>query len=237
MFLAICDDSRAYINSMEKYLRELNMFSLVYDIFESGEELVDLYQNGKASYDVIFLDMEMKGLDGIQTANQIREFDKKVLIVFVTSHTEYMLKSFECLPFRFLVKPVTQSDIQKVIGEILLKLQEEPQTFIFTERKNRIRLFCDDILFFENQGHWVLVYTKETQYEIYQSFYHLYERLDKNTFCRVHKSFIVNYKYIKEIKEKDICLYDYDQTIPFSRTYKKELINGFLNFKERKYLI
>lgn len=237
MQIAVCDDSREYLNVMEEYFDKLTDIKFDYDLFESGEDLIRLYETDYADYDAIFLDMEMKKLDGIETANLIRKKDKHVIIVFVTNHTKYMQKSFECAPFRFLVKPISFDDLQKVFDEIYFKLNEERKTFVFCENKIRIRLFCDDIIFFENRSHWILIHTKERIYKICKSLSDLYSNLDKSMFCRVYKSFIINYNYVKAIKENDIILYEYDIPIPLSRTYKKELVNGLINFKERKYLI
>lgn len=237
MQIAVCDDNREYLHTMEQYFHQLYDMKFDYDMFENGEDLIHMYETENAEYDAIFLDMEMNGLDGIETANIIRKRDKHVIIVFVTSHTKYMQKSFECAPFRFLVKPVSFDDLQKVIGEINIKLKDGRETFVFTENKVRIRLFCDDIIFFENQSHWVWIHTKEQVYKICKPLSDLYNKIDHNTFCRVYKSFIINFSYVKAVRGNDIILYEYDEPIPLSRTYKKQLIDGLINYKERKFLI
>ena len=99
------------------------------------------YENQEADYDAIFLDMEMGKLGGIETANKIRETDKYVIIVFVTSHTKYMKECFQCEPFRFLIKPINTDEINKVIKEIAIRLSQERKTFVFSEKRNIIRLF------------------------------------------------------------------------------------------------
>ena len=114
MNIAICDDNQQYINQTEEYFSKVGDKNINHDAFYSGEELVKAYENGFGDYDVIFLDMEMGGLTGIETANIIRKQDKHVIIVFVTSHTKYMQECFECSPFRFLIKPVAEQDMLKV---------------------------------------------------------------------------------------------------------------------------
>ena len=122
MNIAICDDNKEYINMLEKYILDKNAPDITCDAFYSGEELIKTYNIGDGNYDVIFLDMEMNVLNGIETANIIRKSDKHVIIVFVTSHTKYMQYCFECSPFRFLVKPVSDSDFDKVFDDILKKI-------------------------------------------------------------------------------------------------------------------
>ena len=95
MNIAICDDNNDYINTLENYIDDLKVKNLEHDVFYSGEELLNEYKNNEANYDAIFMDMEIGELDGIETANLIRQFDRNVIIVFVTSHKKYMQRSFE----------------------------------------------------------------------------------------------------------------------------------------------
>ena len=237
MNIAICDDSTEYTNIMETYLESMKIPGLDIDVFYSGEELVKSYENNGAVFDAVFLDMEMGELDGIETANRIRQIDKHVIIVFVTSHTKYMLRSFECSPFRFLVKPVEFDEVEKVMTDVLKKLSEERTTFVFTENRNKIRLFCDDIIYFECQAHYIYIHTKDTIHKICKTMAELIESIDANTFIQVHKSFVINLNHIREIRESEVILYNSNKIIPISRSYKKQVSTGFINFKERKYLI
>ena len=101
MKIAICDDNMKYINTVEDYLDKMKSSKIDHDVFMSGEELLREYERNEADYDAIFLDMEMTGLDGIETANIIRQFDKNVIIVFVTSHKKYMHVVFNACLFDF----------------------------------------------------------------------------------------------------------------------------------------
>ena len=138
MNIAICDDNNDYINTLENYIDDLKVKNLEHDVFYSGEELLNEYKNNEANYDAIFMDMEMGELDGIETANLIRQFDRNVIIVFVTSHKKYMQRSFQCMPFRFLIKPINFSDFEEVFREVCIKLDDDPETFIFLENATAI---------------------------------------------------------------------------------------------------
>lgn len=238
MRIAICDDNVEYIAIIEGYLKQQNTEALEYDTFMSGEELITAYENGQVSYDAIFLDMEMGQLDGIDTANCIRKKDDKVIIVFVTSHSKYMQRSFECAPFRFLVKPISFDDFDKVYKEICIKLANNTETFIFLENKKRTRIYCADIVFFESSSHWILVHTKDGNvHKTRKTMGELLESLKGSTFVRVHRAFVVNLNHIYQVGESEILMHHYNKDIPLSKTYKSELKDKFLNFKERKYLL
>lgn len=237
MRIAICDDNINHINIIENYIHDLRKTSIECDAYQSGEELIRSFRDGEEQYDVIFLDMEMEQLNGIETANYIREIDEHVIIVFVTSHTEYMRDSFKCAPFRFLVKPVDVEEFKTVFYDISKKLSKQRKVFAFTENKAKIRLYCDDIIYCESQDHWIWIHTKDKVYKICKSLTELHGQLDKEMFCRVHKSYIINFLYIKSIKDNDAELYHCDKTIAISRSYKKEVLEEYTNFLERDFRV
>lgn len=237
MKIAICDDDMNCINLIENYINSLKKTESECDAYSNGEELIHSYVLNSERYDVIFLDMEMDQLNGIETANHIREIDEYVIIVFITSHTEYMRDSFRCAPFRFLLKPVDKEEFRTVFADIVKKLSKQRKVFAFTENKTHIRLYCDDIIYCESRDHWILIHTKDTTYRICKSLSDLQAQLDKESFFRVHKSYIVNFRHLKSIKENNIRLYHCDEMIPLSRTYKKDVLMAYTNFIERDFYI
>ncbi len=236
MKIALCDDNVDFVNQFKEYVSILSRNDLDYDTFFNGEELISLYKYRKADYDAIFLDMELETLDGIEIANHIRKYDKYVIIVFVTNYTKYMQRSFECSPFRFLLKPISQDDVNKVMNEIAEKLSEEKKTFVFSENRNKLRIFSDEIIFFESQSHWLHIHTSERVYKISKTMSSLCDQIDLNEFCRIHNSYTINLNFVKEIKNMELVLHG-NIKIPIGRAYKKNFIDSFVGFKERKYVI
>lgn len=238
MKFAICDDNREYINSIETYIDKLKDEKIEYDTFFSGEELVFEYENNKADYDAIFLDMEMDEMNGIETADKIRRIDKHVIIVFVTSYTKYMQESFKCSPFRFLVKPIEFEDFKKVYYEILAKISEYAETFVFLENKKRKRIFCSDILFMESSAHSILIHAKNGEvHKMRKTMNELIKEINPEKFARTHRAYVVNLDYVYQISENEILLHNHSIPVHLSKTYKKEFEYKFLRFKERKYLL
>lgn len=238
MKIAICDDSLEYINIVEGYLDEFKSPNFDYDVFMNGEDLVFEYENNEADYDAIFLDMEMEQMDGIQTANCIRKVDKDVIIVFVTSYKKYMQQSFECYPFRFLIKPVDFQEFKKVYDEVCIKLNDDPKTLVFSENKKRTRIYCSDIVFFESSSHWILIYTRDGKvHKVRKTMIELFDTISKSTFVKVHRAFVVNLAHVYQISQTDVAMHYCNVKIPISKNYKKDFMDSFLNFKERKYLL
>ena len=238
MNIAVCDDNMQFVETIEKYLDEFKNAKIEKDVFYDGEELIKMYEKNEADYDAIFLDIEMAKTDGIETANRIREFDKHVLIVFMTAYPKYMQESFKCLPFRFLVKPVEKEELFSVFMAIDKKLKENPDTFIFVEAKTRVRVYCENIVYFESKGHNILVHMKNGDiHTVRGSITKLLETVDKNVFVRIHRAFVVNLRYIHKINTTKVYLHGDAGTVPMSRTYKQSLADAFIDFKERKYLL
>lgn len=240
MNIAICDDEEGHINSLEKSLFKIaggRGVKIECDAYHSGEKLIAAYRHGAEKYDVIFMDMEMASLSGIETANAIRENDEYVIIVFVTSHTEYMRESFVCSPFRFLVKPVDESELETVFSDICKKLSKKKKVLTLTENKAIVRLKCEDIICCESRDHTVYIYTADGEYKIYKTLSDLYSELDGEFLFRVHSSFIVNFHYVKAIRGDEIELYRCGKKIPVSRSYKKAVLAQFTDFVERNLYI
>ena len=236
MYIAICDDNLGHINIIENELQKIakeKNIELECDVYQDGESIIDAYKNNMETYDAVFLDMEMNKLNGIETANIIRKTDRNIIILFVTSHSEYMKESFKCEPFRFIEKPLNIEELKEAFDAVCKKLSEDRKSFIIKENKTIIRLFCDDIIYCESDSHWVCIYTKDKTYKICKTLSELYKLLDPKIIFRVHKSFLVNFKYIYTIKENNIQLYCCDKLIPISRSYKKTVMEEFTNFMER----
>lgn len=237
MNIAICDDDRYYTDTVVRYLDAENTSRLDYEVFHSGEELLRAYGKKTRRPDAVFLDMEMGGANGMETADAIKKADEHAIIVFVSSHSNYMQESFKCQPFRFLVKPVKKSDLDKVIEEIEIKLKDRAESIIFSESRTRVRLYCEDIILFESSGHFVIIHTKNGAYKVRKSLNELTEEVDSLRFCRVHRAFFVNLGYIKKIGESELMLYGFDRSVPVSRRYKKDLTDAFFDYSERKYIV
>lgn len=113
--IAICDDEVSMTGILDTMLEKIakrNFIKIETEVFSAGEQLEKEVKR-KAYFDLIFLDIEMKGEDGITAARKIREIDRNVLIIYVTSHENYMQESFLVRPFRFVVKPIEEKVLEK----------------------------------------------------------------------------------------------------------------------------
>ncbi|AFD05279.1 LytR/AlgR family response regulator transcription factor [Solitalea canadensis] len=152
--------------------------------------------------DLVFLDINLPGKTGIEFAKTL---PSDVAVIFTTAYTEYAVDGFELEAIDYLLKPVSLARFSKAINKFNkirqlmpiaepteLSITEKPFVFVKCERK-LMKLFLDDILYFESQGNCLLIYTTgKGCFKTYQTITEMEEKLPENVFCRIHRSFLVS---------------------------------------------
>lgn len=209
--IAICDDEPKFVGTIQTYLEKIIShyhYEIDIQVYLSGRELVDDYQ-AASCYDLIFLDIEMDGMDGIQTAKKIRQIDYYVLIVYISSHEEYLKQLFEAEPFRFLQKPLKFEPFYQVFLAAQQRISEHQNNFFYFKTKQSIiKLLCRDILYFESSGRKVIIHTLHKEYSYYDKLNSIEERLRHLRFIRIHKAYLVNIDNIEAFQYERVALTD-----------------------------
>lgn len=209
--IAICDDEPKFVGTIQTYLENISNdyhYELDIQTYFSGEFLVKDYQAGE-TFDLIYLDIEMQGMDGIETAKWIRDNDYYVLIVYISSHEEYLRQLFESEPFRFLQKPVEFSSFLSVFLQAQKRiLQQQNNFYCFKFGKNMIKVLCRDILYFESAGRKVIVHTLHREYTYYDKINNIEEHLKDQRFIRIHKAYLVNMDNVEAFQYERVALTD-----------------------------
>ncbi len=229
--IAICDDERYICDFLTKSvmdcLAKADLEGNV-TVFDDGQPLVDLYKEGKASFDLILLDITMKKCDGMTAAKMIRATDDKVMIVFVTSSAEYVFTGYEVRAFRYILKPELLHGFTGVFRECLDELtRSNEQRFTFQKASETVSLPLKDILYFESDKRIITIKTLNEEYSFYGKLDNIEEQLKKLDFVRCHQSFLVNAKKITAVRINDLTLNNGD-IIPVSKRRAKETNEAFL---------
>ena len=204
--IAVCDDEKYFRNEIKEMLSGYfndNGIPFEIDTYGSGKDLVKLGVE-MLKYRIIFLDMNMNDLDGLETARHIRQNSKDVFIVFVTAFANYTLDGYKVDAIRYILK--NNDSLQDSIYECMDAIQDKMnykviwKEFNFNEGYRKISL--EQLLYVESRLHKLEFYVMEDTLEKYT----LYEKLDvletelaNDSFIRIHQSFLVNMKYIKSI--------------------------------------
>lgn len=210
--IAICDDESAHIEKIRTIL-----FDYETDNYLSPTALLDAVSAG-VRYDVLFLDIVMPRIDGISLARELRELDEDMLIVFITSQIEYMQTGYEVRAFRYLLKDQIDEGLPKIWNDIIKELLDRQDAYFSYEFERKVyRLPIRDILYFESNLRRIVVHTKDSENAT------LYGKLDDlsvkySSFIRVHKSYLINRRYIRMISAGTVVLSN-GEVLPVSRKY------------------
>lgn len=231
--IAICDDEINILNKTKEILENYKKQSISVEVFLKGEDLV----KSDLKFDIIFLDIDMTGINGIETAKLIREKDKKVKIIYVTNYTDYTSSAFSVHAFGYLLKPVNEKNIYQQLDEAISYMQEEiSETLEFNTTDGVVRLELKDIYYFEYKQRKVIMKSKQDTYIIKQKISEIGKNMEAYDFIMPHKSFSVNLYNVKSIKGYDIYMMD-GSIIPLSQkksTQFRHRLNVYLSKKIEK---
>ncbi|SCH86085.1 Sensory transduction protein lytR [uncultured Clostridium sp.] len=234
MNIAICEDNNEEFNIINKYIenwsKEKNIEVKV-DKYRSAESfLFEWIDYDK--YDLIFLDIKMKYISGIELSNLIREKNKIVDIVFTTGIFEHALHGYSVNAMQYLLKPIGQNDIHLCLDKVLEKLNytnKLSKFIIIKTSKNCIRLNYDEIYYFEMFSPNITIHTIKEEIVIRKTISEVEDDLRDNLFIRCHRSYIVNLRYVKSISKNTIIL-ENGVSIPVSRNKYKEVNDSYINY-------
>ncbi|MFA9464428.1 MAG: LytR/AlgR family response regulator transcription factor [Velocimicrobium sp.] len=201
--IAICDDEATALSLIKKYLKEYAKAEFAIDEFASGEALLKSSEN----YEIILLDIDMPGQNGIETAKCIRNRNKMVKIIYITNYSDYTTFAFAVHAFAYLLKPVRKSELYQQLDEALEYMQTSSESLLEIHTVEGIlRINPKDILYFEYLNRKVYLRTGKESYALKRKITELATELTDKGFFMPHKSFVVNLYAVKNIKGYDIYL-------------------------------
>jgi len=226
--IAICDDDLNVVRQMKKLIESYEKVKCSIKTYSNGEELL----NAREQFDVIFLDIDMTGMDGIETAKEIRSYDKNVKIIYVTNFTDYVNLAFSVHAFGYLNKPVIKEKIYNQLNEVIAYAKDEKEDTLieFITDDGIKRLLPKEIYFFEYLNRKVKIKTSTKTYILKEKMIAVAKFMSQYGFLMPHKSFTVNLFYVKSIKGYDIYMMD-GSVIPLSQKKSvefREQLNIFL---------
>mgnify|MGYP000972249593 CR=1 FL=1 len=236
--IAVCDDVASVCNELKTMIMDMKndliCKEITIDTFYSGEALIDNIKEENL-YDLIFLDIELGKINGVEVGHIIREQmeDYVTKIIYISSKDIYDRQLFDVQPLHFLKKPI---DSKKVFDDIQLAMkisEKENRNFEFKSFRNTIKVPYRDILYFESRGRKVFLVGTKNNYTFYGNIKDLEEVLPK-FFIHPNRSYFVNYEFVTCFKFEELIMTD-GSIIPISRNKRKDIRELQLIF-ERKGL-
>lgn len=233
--IAVCDDEKCMSEKIEKlvedFFRKKNTNISVSE-YSSGEELL----KSNERIDILFLDIGMRGMDGIETARKLRECRFHGFLIFITVLKEMVFQSFEVQPFDYLVKPVQEEHFEKTMERLFLSMQDR----LSSEKANLlVQKGCEsNIIFFQDIICCEIIDRKVYLYLVSGEVIDYYDRIENlekkmdGRFFRCHRSYLINLNHLKSYKNNTAYMAD-GKEIPVSRLRSKEFSKVILQYMRK----
>lgn len=238
MRIAYCEDEpaqAALFRAMILQWAESRQETAEVIVYESAEEF--LFKNETFPYDVAFLDIAMRQMNGVELARAIREKDRTLPIAFLTADKTFAIEGYEVRALRYLIKPVAMEKLCSLLDELLAERAQSAQNAacITIEERGIVRRIAEeDICYVEVLGHYTQLHLQDgSQIRIKKSLETIVGELhNKELFVRCHRSFVVNLPYVEKISRTE-CRLSGGSTLPVSRSAYRELNERFIAYYKK----
>lgn len=224
--VALCDDQACILEQLKELLETiLNKRGCKYVIetFSSGEELV----NQKSYFDAVFLDIEMPGLDGIQTGEILRQRNSDCKLIMATSAVERFKEAFHIGAFRFVTKPFSYKEVEEAVLSTLELTEKDDSIELFYQRI-LCRVKQKDILYVQAYNGYSEFQVGNRLFRKEESLNNIEEQLDSRFFVRIHRQYIVNMRWICKYNNGEVTIAK--EVIPVSKRKRKEFEQQYIYY-------
>ena len=230
MRIAIVDDAKEDADCIAGYLEQFereNSQSFQTKVFYASFDFLEEY---RGDYDVIFLDIEMPGSNGLEVAREIRQRDQAVGIIFITSLAQYAIEGYEVQAIDFMVKPVGYYNFSMKLEKAFRFIEIHKEQDILISNKDGIfRITSSDILYIEKDRDYLLFYTRQGCSRTRGSLKEMKEKLKSLPFSECNSGCLINLNYVRRV-EKDSVVLTSGQNLLLSRRLKKLFTQDYIRF-------
>ena len=227
--IAIVEDNPQFSDKLKQYLDRFSKESSVeFNIytFSDGDEITSDYE---AKYDIIFLDVEMKRLDGMTAAQKIREFDADVIIIFITNMAQYAIGGYSVGALSFLLKPLPYFAFSQELTKSIDRLNKRKHKSILIPSENGIiKINSQEIMYIESYGHDLIIYTQTSDYSMRGTIKKMEEALNGFHFYRCNNGYLINLAYVSGVQDEEVIVGKH--RLKISRPRKKSFMETLAQY-------
>ncbi|MDE6208527.1 MAG: LytTR family DNA-binding domain-containing protein [Lachnospiraceae bacterium] len=237
MQIAVCDDEKEIRDMFEEKIRRICPKADL-TLYKSGKELL----LSEESPDIVLLDIQMPGKNGMETARELRRNNKKLIIIFVTALEDYVFEAFDVGAFHYLVKPFDDRKFEKVFMDAVAQLEERKEleavnikrkvpSLMITTGGKHITVNSEDIIYAEVFDRKIVLHTIYEDIEYYGKMKELEKKVGDG-FYRSHRAYLVNFNFIKKYDATTIYL-ENGQALMAKQNYH-EFVKCYLRYNQKK---
>ena len=226
MRIAVCDDDKNDAAIIQEFIGQYDA-GLSCDVFHSAVDLVDAHR--REFYDLMFLDIEMKPMNGFKAAKLMTQNEERPLILFVTKSSKYTILGYE-VAFRYLIKPITYEQLETVMNAALEQIV--PKKIMIEINGKNVMISTRDIYYFEVFDHNVRACTKNSTFDYRESLKNIEDMLSGGNFVRPHNSYLVNLEHVVSTTQSEFIMED-NRVISISRKRKDDVFRALHQYLRR----
>jgi DNA-binding LytR/AlgR family response regulator len=227
--IAIVEDEASYARQLQDFLEQYEKDheeSFQVSVYSDGDEIVHKY---KAQFDIILMDIEMKFMDGMSAAEEIRKVDSEVMIIFITNMAQYAIRGYAVDALDYVLKPVSYFAFSQRLGRAIGRMKKrETKMIAISIKGGTVRLDAANIYYIESQGHNLIFYTTTGVYEAVGTMRDAEERLTQLNFFRGNKGYLINLSHVEGIR--DGCAIVKGKYLLLSRARKKVFMEALTRY-------
>ncbi len=227
--IAIVEDETLYAEQLKSYLKRYEeeqgqTFSI--RIFSDGDEIVHKY---RSDFDIILMDVEMKFMDGMTAAEEIRRVDTEVVIIFITNMAQYAIRGYAVDALDYVLKPVSYFAFSERLKRAIERMRRRESKCIMVNIKGgTVRLNIANIFYVDSEGHTLILHTILGNYETTGTMREMEEKLRDMNFCRGNKGYLINLQHVDGVQ--DGCALVRGEKLLLSRAKRKEFMEALTEY-------
>ena len=223
--IAIVDDEPGYVTQLQQYFDkyiEESGESIKLSFFSDGDAIVHKY---RSQFDIILMDVEMKFMDGMSAAEEIRKIDSEVVIIFITNMPQYAIRGYAVEALDYLLKPLSYFAFSQCIGKAISRMKNRmSRPFAVNIKGGAARLDARDIYYVESRGQSMIYHTAQGEFESASTMKEIEESLRDIGFFRASKWYLINLAHVDSFRDLNVILGGHSLSV--SRSRKKELMEA-----------
>ena len=227
--IAIVEDEAAVRDQLTDYVRRYTrQYGTEFEVtcFTDGDEILENY---RPAFDIIFLDVEMKRLNGMETAQRIRELDEDVLLIFITNMAQYAIKGYAVGALDYVLKPVPYFAFSQQLQKAEEQLRRRTRHYLAVPVEGGLRrLDTSRIYYIESEGHRVRFYTEEGDFAAPGALKALEEKLADRPFARCNSGYLVNLAQVQAVQQNTVQVGPYELQV--SRPKRKSFLAALTDY-------